>query len=161
MADNERKFSRELGKVLDQATVRIIRSPEMSPEQIISLFDEIEAKFLPKVAENPALALETKRRIAERKLTEYMGRNLPYESTMPLLEKLYDLGFSTIEMRANYEIIFAKYCQRQMQKHKAKEILLKLRHDINEALRKENLILYREVRRKIETLLRALNGLSA
>ena len=158
MSKSKRDFSYRLAKALDQAAVRIIQAPEMSPEQIISVFDEIESEFLLKISGNPTLVIETRRRIAEYKLTEYMTRNVPYEATVALLENLYDLGFSSLAMRANYEIIFSKYCKRQMRYDKAREMLLNLDRELEKALRKKNSVVYRELRQKVGALLRSLNG---
>ena len=143
----------DLAKALDSALVQAVRSPGLTADGVVVIFDHVEQKFLPRVAGDAALTLETKRRVAERKLCALMERKLPYESVSPHLDALYVLGFTTIEIQASIEIIFARYCLRQGRKDEARDVLQKLRGDIDQALKVRNLVYLREIRQKVETLL--------
>lgn len=136
--------------------VTAIREPEMAPVAVVSMFDDIESKFLPEVEKYPELVTATKRRVAERKLDAVMGRDLPFEAIVALQENIRKLGYDAMDTESTREIIFARYCLEYARPDAAKEALEKLCVKLDATLKTKNWKRYRESKKIAEEILTSI-----
>ncbi len=148
--DKMEGISQEIARAMERAAVT---GRELPPEEVIIAYDNIQGSFLPRLSGNPDLILELKRRAAEWKFRLLSERNRPLNETVPLFEAVRKLGFSTYEREGIITICFAKYLLRNGEPKKAKAILDKLAHKLDRIMAKNDLEVYRDLRRSVALIL--------
>ncbi len=151
----------KIGEILANALDKVVaHSDGMQLNDVISIYDNIEATFLPKVSANNEVAAELKRRVAEHKFYLFSERNRPFKEVALFYEGVHRLGFADLERKATVAIIFARYCLRNNYPERGTQILKDLCNELDEALAIDDSELYRHLRGVIEELFSEINGLN-
>src|SRR5580704_2860410 len=74
------------------------------------MFRLLERKFTQEFAMLPAMALETRRRIAESQLMAGVTKGLTFPTLRLLFFRLKELGFTNLDRRVTFAVIFAREC---------------------------------------------------
>ncbi len=156
MTTDLEKLSNEFARALEQAFSKAIRELELEPDVIVSMFDDIESSFLPKVEKHPELVIATKIRVLEQKLDALMGRGLPFERIAALQENIRALGYEDMDRESLREIIFARYCLEYARPDQAKAAMEMLCVKLNETLKTEKWKGHRESKKLAEKILRSI-----
>src|SRR5208337_1719297 len=98
------KVASKFARAVDQVTKQI---PDLELEDVIQLYDDVEADFLPEVSANDEVRIEFKRRIAESKFYLISEHNRPFEDVVLYYDAVCKLGFADLERRTTVTIIFA------------------------------------------------------
>jgi len=106
-ATNEKSLSQALAK--DIATV-CQKERDLTFEDIVKSFRIIERTHLARVSDNQFYALETRRRVAERLVYAAIYKDRPWEEARGLLDNLFRLGFTNIEVKVLVLQSYSKYC---------------------------------------------------
>jgi hypothetical protein len=154
--DDKEDCSRQLARALDQLAVTVIRTPTMDATEIVSRCDEIELAFVERLAGDVTLQLETRRRVAERKLSLLTDRNSPYAVVASTMNELYTLGFADLERKATFQLAFASYTVRQQLPEKARELIEPLREELRSKLQFDKNPVYGDLLHRVEAFLRQL-----
>jgi len=141
--------SRDVARLLEQTAARAFKMPM---EEILPAFNEVEATCLAQVS-SKELQLEVKRRVAEWKMRLLCDRNASFRIVEQLHDDVLNLGYSHLENEGTIEIYFAQYCIRQNQADVARRILQQLCSKLDNALKTDNLEVYRHFRQVSEELL--------
>jgi len=143
--------------MLDEVTLRALDSKtEMSPAGVIADLDSVQTAVLSDTAISKRLQLETRRRVAERKLSVLSERSLPFDYIGALLEEVRRLGYTNLDIEGRIEVIFARYCIREGYKNEAKDVLERLLKRIPEAPPEEEVALAQMLRDLCKKLLAEL-----
>jgi hypothetical protein len=103
----EKSLSKALAN--DIATV-CLKYRDLTFEDIVESYRIIERTALARVSDNQFLALETSRRVAEQLVHAAIYKDRPWEESSVLLDELFRLGFTNIEVKVNLVLIYSKYC---------------------------------------------------
>lgn len=141
--------SRDVARLLDRTATRAFK---MQTEEIVPAFDETEATCLTLVS-SEELEVEVKRRVAEWKMRLLCDRNAPFEAVEILHNNVLELGYTDLEIEGSTEIYFAQYCERQNQADVARRTLHQLCSKLNNALKTNDLEVYRHFKEVSEELL--------
>src|SRR5215470_8260682 len=83
---------------------------DMTFEDIVKSFRTIERTHLAQASDNQFLALETRRRVAEHLVHAAINKERPWEESRVLLDNLFGLGFTNIEVKVLVLQSYSKYC---------------------------------------------------
>ena len=104
----------KLGTAIDQATVV---SFSVSPAETIFIFETLEKDFLSLFVGNSFCQLETKRRVAEMKLSLLHDSELSFSDKENLYFDVKKLGYSSIDSQTTTEIYYVMCCNLHSEYH--------------------------------------------
>ena len=145
------KVVSEFARAVDQVTQQI---PNLELDDVVQLYDDIEAGFLPRVSGSDEATIEFKRRIAESKLYLLCEYNRPFEEVILFYDAVCKYGFADLERKATVDIIFAKYCLRNGYTGRGSEILNQLYQELSDTLTTNDLEIYRHLMKIVERILK-------
>ena len=112
-----------------------IVSGSLTDRQKIARLHRLEAQHCGMLAKQPRLQLEVKRRIAETLLDMSISRGRKIASCRVRLKSLERLGFTNIEEKAHYHLIYARTALQQEHRrialNTANKMVLELRHSLS------------------------------
>ena len=135
-ATKEKSLSNALGK--DIAAV-CLKEGEMTFEHIIESYRIIERTHLARVSDNQFHALETRRRVAERLVYAAIYKDRPWEESRGLLDNLFRLGFTNIEVKVSVLQSYSKYCFKIGRNNEGIALLEALESELETQLSREDL----------------------
>ena len=103
----EKSLSKALAK--DIATV-CQKEGDMIFEDIVKSFRIIDRSHLEQASDNQFHALETTRHVAEHLIYAAIYKDRPWEESRGLLDNLFRLGLTNIEVKVLILQIYSKYC---------------------------------------------------
>ena len=106
-ATKEKSLSQQLAQELAAVCQK---ESDMTFKDIVNSYRIIERTALARVSDNQFLALETRRRVAERLAYTAIYKDRPWEDSRGLLDELIRLGFTNIEVKVNVLLSYSKYC---------------------------------------------------
>lgn len=146
---NDESHSKDVARILNRTAARAFN---MQVDEIILAFDQAEATCLNLVS-SKELILEIRRRVAEWKMKLFCDRDASFEFVDKLRNDILDLDYSNLEIEGGTEIYFAQYCIRQNQADVAQLVLHELCSKLNNALKTNDLEIYRHYRKVSKELL--------
>jgi hypothetical protein len=152
---SEEQLSRALGRALENIYVN---TPNMEFDDLAKSYKEVEEAFLPKIAGNEFLALETKRRVAELMLYSAVEKQLPFELCQELFNNLAQLGFTNLEKKSSVYLIYSRYCLHFKHKNEGTRFLEQLKVELNDELRRTDMLVYRQLLQTAHDVLRQLRS---
>ena len=87
-----------------------LKESVMTFEDIVKSYRIIERSHLARASDNQFHALETRRRVAERLVDAAIHKDRPWEESRVLLDELFRLGFTNIEVKVFVLQSYSKYC---------------------------------------------------
>jgi hypothetical protein len=147
----EQELSQALGRALEKIYVQ---TPKMGFDALIEAYKEVESSFLPKVAGNDFLTLETKRRVAELALYSALEKKCSFELCQSLFVNLSRLGFTNLEKKSNVYLIYSRYCLRVSRNQEGIRLLEQLKVELEHELRRADMLVYRELLKTVRDVLR-------
>lgn len=124
------ELSTQVARQLDQIAVA---SRGKTTEEIDRAYETAEGQLLQLCGGREDVSMEIRRRVAERRFFTHCARGISFEELSVLREKIWELGFSTIEQQANVEIQFARLCAGSGSNVRATQVL----NSLMETLQKE------------------------
>jgi hypothetical protein len=138
----DKKLSRALAEALADIYAR---TRGMSFDDLLKSYRAVKKSFLPKVAENEFLTLETKRRVAERVLYSAMAKQCSLEVCRKFFNDLSRLGFTNLEQKSNVYLAYARHSAKAGHKRRGIRLLKQLETELENELRQHNLLIYRRL----------------
>lgn len=127
-----KKELNEIGLEFAQAMSRaFIKSFEAKMEDAVRLIDETASPFLEMVSQERDYLLLLKRRVAENKFLLADKHLRPFDEVEAHFESLRKLGFTDLEAKVTYTIVFARYCLKHNNQEKALHLLKRLQRETN------------------------------
>src|SRR6266498_3409229 len=137
---SEEQLSRALGRALENIYVN---TPNMEFDDLAKSYKEVEEAFLPKIAGNEFLALE---------------KQLPFELCQELFNNLAQLGFTNLEKKSSVYLIYSRYCLHFKHKNEGIRFLEQLKVELNDELRRTDMLVYRQLLQTAHDVLRQLRS---
>src|SRR5260370_22559477 len=104
---------------------------------VVEFYKQIEDRFLPLAAEDELLTLETRRRVAEGVLCSAARDPQAHEVCRHLFENLVDLGFTNLERKGTFYLIYSKHCMESGHLEEGTRLMEELETELERLLRKE------------------------
>src|SRR5262245_17528734 len=138
----KRKATKE--KSLSQALAQDIaamclKESEMTFEDIVKSYRIIERTHLARVSNNQFLALETRRRVAEHLVYAAIYKDRSWDESCGLLDNLFKLGFTNIEVKVGVLQSYSKYCLKIGQNDEGIALLSALESELKTELSQKDL----------------------
>ncbi len=95
----------------DRINAIFLRKQQMSFEEVVRRYRQIEAEFVERDGDNEYRVVETKRRVTEWLLNEAKRTEQPHEVCREIFDELVHRGFSDIPLRHTMSGIYARCCQ--------------------------------------------------
>jgi hypothetical protein len=150
---SEEQLSQELGYALEEI---YIGTPDLNFDDLARLYQNVEDSFLPRVAGNQFLTLETKRRVAELRLYSAIDKECAFELCQRLFEELSRLGFTNLEKQSSVYLIYSRYCLELERNEEGIQLLEQLEVELEDELRRGELLLYRQLLQTVRDVLEQL-----
>jgi hypothetical protein len=144
----KRKFEqigREFAKAMDQALSAGFR---LEMDQGMALIDEAAGPFLELTALDPSDLLELRRRVAENKFRLAYHGGRPIQEIEAQYKQICKLGFSELDIKSTFTIMFARYCLRHGRKQQGMEYLKRLRRELTNHVK-----LYQHLKDEVDAVL--------
>jgi hypothetical protein len=151
LEQRERELSQALARALEDVYVK---GPDMKFEDLVKSYKLVEESFLPKVAGNEVLILETKRRVAELILYSALEKKCSFGLCERLFNEVVDLGFTNLEKKANVYMVYSRYCLQIGHNDEGNRLLIPLKAELEENIYKKDVLLYQHLLQNIQSLLR-------
>lgn len=135
-ATKEKSLSKALATDIAMLCVKY---RDLTFEEIVESYRIIERTALARVSDNQFLALETKRRVAEQLVDAAVYKDRPWEESRVLLDKVFRLGFTNIEVKVNVLLIFSKYCLKTGRNNEGIALLEPLESELEAELTRKDL----------------------
>lgn len=139
------EIQREFGRLMDRVLPECFR---MNLDQAALLIDETASPLLKAASQEPDVLLELKRGVAENKFSVAYGLNRPLEEVERYYNAIRRLGFTNLELKANYTILFAQYCLRNGNEVEGTKLLRRLDRELS-----NHIVTYQYYKDNVETLL--------
>ena len=120
--------------------------------QKIARLRRIEDEYCRKVADKPSLKREVKRRIAETLLDMSISRKRSFTTCRARFNALAKLGFTDIEQKAHYHLIYARTALERGHRQIADNLANKMIFELRRSLRRRRSLLGRELLGHFEQL---------
>lgn len=131
-----------------------IDASQRTDRQKIARLHRLEEEYCYRLAKRPRFALEVKRRIAETLLRMSVTHGRSVATCRARLKSLSKLGFTNIEMKAHYHLIYARAALRQGHRQIAFETATRLAFELKRSLPHRRSLLGRELLGNFEELVR-------
>ena len=102
-------LSDEIARELSEVAAQAMRE-RMEHNAIVSVYDRLQAKLMPRLGGDDALETELRRRVAEWKFYLLSTRDCPENELRELYRQIEELGYSTLEKEATIGICYAQFC---------------------------------------------------
>jgi hypothetical protein len=135
---------------------RLLRTPDINFDDLAKSYKNVEDSFLPKVAGNQFLTLETKRRVSELMLYSAIEKECSFELCHSLFDELSQLGFTNLEKKSSVYLIYSRYCLELGQSNHVTRLLEQLEVELEDELRRSDVLVYRQL---LQTILDVLKDL--
>jgi hypothetical protein len=139
------RIQREFAQAMDRILPKCFR---MDLNQATLLIDETALPLLKMASREPDVLLELRRGVAENKFSVAYQLNRPLEEVERFYNAIRRLGFTNLELKANYTILFAQYCLRNGNETKSSKLLRKLNREL-----RNYIVTYQYYKDNVETLL--------
>lgn len=146
----EEQLSRALARALDQVSAKSLSA---GFEEMAAAYREVESAFLPQVAGDDRLVLETKRRVAELILYEALSKEMPPEVCRESLRQVEHLGFADLERKATVYLIYARDCLKRGRKREGATLLEPVERELTEAVQQLDTPVYRHLQDLVDEVL--------
>lgn len=134
------------GKERDFATARdTIVASSLTDRQKVAALRGLEVEHCRKLPKQPRLQLEVKRRIAETLLDMSISRGCKIASCRARLNSLKKLGFTNIDQKAHYHLIYARRALEQGHVQIALNTASRMILELRRSLRSRRSLLGREL----------------
>ena len=120
--------------------------------QKIGQLQRIENEFCRRLAREPRLRLELKRRIAETLLDMSISRGQTLATCRARFKGLVKLGFTDIEQKAHYHLYYARAALERGHPQIARNVTNRMVQELRRSLRRRRSILGRKLLRLLEEL---------
>lgn len=147
----EEQLSRALARALDQVSAKSLSS---TFEEMVAAYQEVERAFLPQVADDERLVLETKRRVAELILYAALEKEASPGVCKESLQEVERLGFNDLERKATIYLIYARDCLKRGREREGAALLAPVRQELVEAVRQLDTPVYRHLLDLVDQVLR-------
>lgn len=116
----ERNFARAMDRI-------VVSTRELDFDELCRRFRAVEATALAEVGDDAALALELRRRVAERIFYASLDKDLPAQRCRDFLSAIEALGYTDLQLQAQVYIIYARHCLRTGERAEGVRVLEALR----------------------------------
>jgi hypothetical protein len=114
-----------------------LETQNMDVAAVVDFYKRIEDRFLPLAAGDEVLALETRRRVAEGVLSSATRDPQAHALCQRLFENLVDLGFTNLERKGTFYLIYSKHCMESGQIEEGTRLMEELEAELSRLLSKE------------------------
>jgi hypothetical protein len=128
--------------------------------QKIARLSQIEDEYCRKLANRPKLKVEVKRRIAETLLDMSISRGRSLATCRVRFNALAKLGFTDIEQKAHYHLIYGRAALERGHHHIADHVASKMILELRRSLRRRRSLLGRELLGHFERLAKQASGVA-